>query len=322
MTTSPLFPVHVPVVAVSRGAAVESVHYGSVVVLDASGTVIHSLGDPEGLVFSRSSLKPLQALAMLRAGFTGNPHQVTLACASHSGEQIHVDTVMSTLADCGLDVAALQNTPDLPAGEAARKAATIATFEPTSLMQNCSGKHAAMLSTCVTNGWPTENYLSTEHPLQKAIVATVEEVTGEKVHAVTIDGCGAPVFEFSLTGLARAYAHIASFGAKNPDSAEGRIYFGISQNPQYLGGTDRDVTDAMTTFPGLITKDGAEGVQAGAFGDGRAFALKISDGSNRGRVVLALRALELLGFADTGLNEKQRPKVLGHGKSVGEVFAL
>ena len=322
MTTSPVFPAHVPVVAVSRGAAVESVHYGSVVVLDASGTVIHSLGDPQGLVFSRSSLKPLQALALLRAGFTGNPQQVTLSCASHSGEQLHLDTVMSTLTHSGLDVDALQNTPDLPAGEAARKAAMIAELAPTSLMQNCSGKHAAMLSTCVTNGWSTKNYLANDHPLQKAIVATVEEVTGEKVHGVTIDGCGAPVFEFSLTGLARAYAHIASFGTKNPQSAEGRIYFGISQNPHYLGGTDRDVTDTMTAFPGLITKDGAEGVQAGAFGDGRAFALKISDGSNRGRVVLAVRALELLGFSDTDLNAKHTPKVLGHGESVGEVFAL
>lgn len=322
MTTSPVYPAHVPVIALTRGEAVESIHYGSLVILSATGEVTLSVGEPQAPVFSRSSLKPVQALAMLRAGLKANPQQVTLACASHSGQDFHLDTVRSTLASVGLDETYLRNTPDLPLGEDVRKAATIAGQTPTSLCQNCSGKHAAMLATCVANNWDLETYLDPNHPLQLAIIKTVQDVTGEPVVAITKDGCGAPVFQFSLTGLARAYAHIARTGVAQPESPEGQIYHAIVGNPQYIGGTGRDVTDMMRAFAGLITKDGAEGVQAGAFADGTSFALKISDGSNRGRTALALRALELMGHTNLDLEQNHQAKILGHGQPIGKVINL
>lgn len=322
MTTSATLPAHAPAVTVTRGQAVESVHYGSLVVLDAHGSAARTLGDPEAMMFGRSALKPLQALAMLRAGFAGNPHQVTLACASHSGEQVHLNVVRSTLADAGLTESDLLNTPDLPFGQEARKVATIMGEKPSALYQNCSGKHAAMLATCVVNGWPTDAYLDPAHPLQQLILETAREVTGEEPAALTVDGCGAPVFGFSLTGLARVYAHIAKIGSQVPTSPEGRIYFGITQNPELLGGTNRDVTDEMIAFTGLMTKDGAEAVQAGAFADGSAFALKIADGSDRARSVLGLDAIRTLGRSSSKLEKKHTLPILGHGKAVGTLRVI
>ena len=316
------FPAHVPVAAVTRGNLVESVHFGSLVVLGADSNEWLSVGDPQGAVYARSSLKLLQAVAMLRHGFTGNPQQVALACASHSGERFHLDTVTSILADAGLTEADLQNTPDLPIGVVAHAAAMRAGLEPSSLMQNCSGKHAAMLATCRVNGWPTASYLNPGHPLQQAIAQTLEDLMGEKIHSVTFDGCGAPVFAFSLTALARSFAHVAREGAANPNSPEGQVYHAMCGNPAFVGGTDRDVTDMMIAFPGLITKDGAEAVEAGAFADGSAFAVKVADGGHRARTVLSLRALDILGYRDQTLTDKHMPKVLGHGKPVGIVTAL
>lgn len=313
---------HVPLIATTRGGVNESAHYGSVIVLSATGEALARLGDPGAPMYARSSLKPLQALAMLRAGWVGNPQQVTLACASHSAEQFHLDTVRSTLADAGLDESALRNTPDLPIGVHSHKQAVIDGMEPSSLTQNCSGKHAAMVATCVAQGWDLETYLDAQHPLQRAIRETIEEVCGERVSAVTTDGCGAPLFYLSLEAVTRGFVHIARVAAADPESHEATIYRGITANPEYLGGTDRDVTDMMVAFPGLMCKDGAESVHIGAFADGSAFGIKISDGGARGRIAATIRALEILGHTSSELNEKHWPKILGHGKPVGEVLPL
>jgi L-asparaginase II len=179
-----------------------------------------------------------------------------------------------------------------------------------------------MLATCVINGWSLEDYLDPQHPLQRQIRATIEEVCGEMSSNVTIDGCGAPLFYLSLDAMVRGFAHIATTAQNAPDSAEAVVYTAMSSRPELVGGTDRDVTDMMRAFPGLITKDGAEAVQVSAFADGRAFALKISDGGARGRTAATLRALELLGHTDKELTEKHWPTVLGHGEPVGEVAAL
>ncbi|WP_435299975.1 asparaginase [Timonella sp. A28] len=315
-------PSHQPLVSVSRGAVIESVHYGSAIVIDSHDTVISRLGNPAAPMYARSSLKPLQALAMVRAGFQGTAEQITLACASHSGEDFHINTVHSILNAYDLDESALLNTPDLPIGVAARNDALKGDVQPEPILQNCSGKHAAMLATCIENKWDTRTYLDPDHPLQQLIRQTIEEVTGEEISGITVDGCGAPLFYLSLEGVARGFKHIATTAVTHPDSAEGLIYNSIITAPQYLGGTDRDVTDMMTAFPGLMTKDGAEGVHVGAFGDGSVFAIKVSDGGQRGRVAATLRALELLGYCDDDLQAKHLPKVLGHGEVVGEVKAL
>lgn len=307
-----------PIVAqVSRGALVESVHHGLAVVLDPQGRLLRQVGDPQVQIYARSSLKPLLAVAMLRAGVELSGQQLALACASHSGEEQHLDVALSTLADHGLTAAALRNTPDLPYGAGALEVWLAAGRRRESLAQNCSGKHAAMLATCVHNGWPLESYLELEHPLQQLIAATVAELTGDKPAQTTVDGCGAPLFSCTLAGLARAFGAIAS-----ADSGElKQVGDAMRRHPELVGGTGRDVTELMRAIPGLVTKDGAEAVQGLGLPDGRCLAIKIADGGQRARPVVVAALLAELGFDDPEIGKQASAPVLGHGQPVGAVTA-
>ena len=307
-----------PVAEVWRGDFLESVHHGTVIALDADGQPVLTIGAPDRPYYPRSSNKPIQATAMVRNGLTLPAELLALACASHSGEPKHLDGVRRILASAGLPVSALQNTPGLPIG-----ADALADFyaaghrDPDPLHMNCSGKHAAMLATCVTAGWPTDTYLSPDHPLQRAIRRTLEDLAAEKVAAVGVDGCGAPLFALSLTGLARAFARIAT---AHPGTPEGHVAAAMRAHPDYVGGTHRDVTDLMTAIPGLIAKDGAEGVYAAALPDGRTTALKIADGSSRPRPPVLLASLHALGADLTAVPPTlTHPPVLGHGHPVGTI---
>lgn len=280
------------VVDVTRNGFVESIHYGAVVVLDPSGSVLGAWGDVDAPMFPRSSLKPLQTLALLGAGWVpADPSFVALAAASHSGEPRHVDVVRRILAAAGLDESALDNTPD-----------------PDRLQQNCSGKHAAMLATCVAAGWPTAGYRDPSHPLQIAVRAGIERSCGEAVSAVAVDGCGAPLFAVSLRGLARGFTALRDTSVASAMRA----------HPDLVGGADRDVTGLMTAVPGLVAKDGAEGVYAAMTADGGAVAIKVYDGAARARLPLLLHGLGLLGV-DVEPLLGLVPPVLGHGEPVGAV---
>lgn len=224
-------PQHQPLVIMTRGNHTESVHNGSLVILDNSGSLTLTLGQPDAPMYPRSALKPLQTLAMMRMGFQGPDTHIALASASHSGETIHLDTVRAMLTAAGLTEEHLRNTPDLPFGTAAHKQAIENRLQPTRLMQNCSGKHAAMLATARHNNWDLENYLDPAHPLQQGIAATIEEVTGEPIHSTTIDGCGAPLFRISLTALARGFHHLTMTARTEPQSHEAEIFNAITRNP-------------------------------------------------------------------------------------------
>jgi L-asparaginase II len=180
--------VHEVVAEVWRSGFLESVHHGSVIALAGRGRVALSVGQPENVMFPRSSKKPVQVLAMLRNGLDLPPELLALACASHSGEDFHVAGVRRILATAGLTEQALRCTPDLPIGEAAQRAHLAAGRGPAPIFMNCSGKHAAMLATCVARGWSTEDYLDPGHPLQRAIADTLAELAGEPVGAVAKDG--------------------------------------------------------------------------------------------------------------------------------------
>jgi L-asparaginase II len=307
-----------PVAEVWRGDFLESVHHGAVIALDANDQPVLTIGAPDRPAYPRSSNKPIQATAMVRSGLDLPDELLALACASHSGEPKHLDGVRRILASAGLPVTALRNTPGLPIGPDALADFYAAGHRaPDALHMNCSGKHAAMLATCVTAGWPTDTYLSPDHPLQRAIRRTLEDLAAEKVAAVGIDGCGAPLFAVSLHGLARAFARIAT---AHPGTPEGRTAHAMRTHPDYVGGTHRDVTDLMTTIPGLIAKDGAEGVYAAALPDGRAAALKIADGASRARPPVMLAALQALGANLTAVPDSlHHPPVLGHGHPVGTI---
>lgn len=307
---------HEVVAEVWRGELAESVHLGTVVGLDADGATAFTLGSPDAVTFPRSSNKPLQALAMVRAGLDLDDDLLALACASHSGEEFHLAGVREILRRAGLTEADLQTPPDLPLSEDAKRAKLAAGFGPEPVFMNCSGKHAAMLLTCVRNGWPTASYRDPHHPLQRLIAETIEELSGERIGAVSVDGCGAPLFGFTLRGLATAFRTIAT--AKD-GTDEHRVAAAMNAFPQYVGGTGRDVTAFMRALPGSVCKDGAEGVHAIALADGRAVTLKIADGASRARPVVLVAALRRLGVSSPALDEIGTVPVLGHGEPVGSI---
>ncbi|MGL5860076.1 MAG: asparaginase [Phycicoccus sp.] len=309
-----------PVVAhVVRGDVVESAHRASIAVTGADGALLEHWGDAAGPVLPRSSNKPLQAVAMLRAGLHLPPHQLALACASHSGEPFHLDGVREMLAAAGLGESDLQNTPDLPYDERERAAWLAAGHVAGPLAQNCSGKHAAMLATCRVNDWSTDTYRDADHPLQRSIASTIAELAAEPVTSWSVDGCGAPVFAVSLRGLAGAFGRIATAA---PGTPEGTVADAMRAHPDHLGGTRRDVTALVRGTDGLIAKDGAEGVYAVGLADGRGVALKIADGAHRPRPVVMAALLRRLGVVSSAYGRMEDAPVLGHGEPVGRVVAV
>lgn len=317
-----------PVVAeIVRSGFVEGHHYGSLVALAADGSVDWAVGPVERAILPRSCNKPLQALGMVRSGLDLPDDLLALACASHSGEPFHVDGVRRILATAGLDEGALQTPADYPVDDAAQEAAIRSGATKSSIFMNCSGKHAAMLATCVVNGWDTATYRDPGHPLQQAIAATFADSTGEAIEVTAVDGCGAPLFSTSLIGLARAFGRLALgvAGDGTPDPASARIAAAIRRFPENVSGTERDELRLLRALPGAIGKAGAESCYAVALADGRAFAIKTDDGAPRVRPVLMAAALERSGVPDeagvdgaavraTGVVE-----LLGGGLPVGEL---
>lgn len=309
-----------PIIAhVVRGGFVESVHRGSAVVTDAQGQVTFSIGDTEGPMFPRSSSKPLQALAMVRNGLATNGSLLALACSSHSGEAFHLAAAREILTGVGLDETDLQNTPDYPYDDAARVAWIAGGHPKQSLAQNCSGKHASMLATCVANGWDLRTYREFDHPLQVAITDTVRDLTGTEPVAVSVDGCGAPIHAVPLVGLARAFSRLAAA----TDGPEAALAGAMRRHPEFVGGTRRDVTALIRGIDGAIAKDGAEAAYAVGLADGTGIAVKVADGSTRAAPVLLAAVLRRIGVeADAALAALEHHPVLGHGQPVGSVVAV
>jgi L-asparaginase II len=302
---------YVPVAITSRSGFDESVHFGAAVVLDGDGSVAFSVGDPDVLIYPRSSNKPMQADAMLRLGLDLESEQLALACASHDGTERHLALVRRILESAGLTESALDNTPDLPLDDAIAERLLAAGGRRDCIQMNCSGKHAAMLATCVVNEWEIGGYLSEAHPLQRAISARIGELTGGVAH-VGVDGCGAPAHVVSLVGLARGFRTMAT--------DRSRVWSAMTTHPELVGGEDRDVTRLMRLVPGLMAKDGAEGVFAGALPDGRAAAIKVADGSARAAGIVFASVLSAEGV-DVDPGELGEP-IRGHGEPVGEVRSL
>ena len=293
---------------VTRSGVVESVHAGHLVLLNADGSILFQKGDPTLNIYSRSSLKSIQASAMVRAGLDIEPRLLALVCASHAGTPMHQQGAQAILDKVGLDEHSLQCILDRPLDEELRR-----TASPTRLAMNCSGKHAGMLATCVINGWPTDTYLDPTHPLQLAIKAEVESMSGEAVALTSVDGCGAPLLLFSLLGLAR--------GIRNLTISSDPVHQSVAQAcrdfPEMVSGPGRLATRLMQNIPGLFMKDGAEAVNVASLPDGRTLAIKISDGNQRAMPVITAAAL-----AKFGIDAKEEPvNTLGAGLPVGTIRA-
>jgi len=310
----------VPIAITTRSGYDESVHFGAVVGLAANGDVAFAIGDPNVTIYPRSSTKPLQAAAMVRNGLRLPAELLALVCGSHDGTPRHVEAARRILATAGLDERSLGNPADLPLDRATAEEVLRAGGTRTALQMNCSGKHAGMLATSVINGWPVDgSYLDPEHPLQMRVTETVDELAAERCSHIGVDGCGLPAHVISLVGLARSYRAIAIAGE---DNLEGLIYTAMTAHPDMVGGDGRDVTKFMRHVPGLMAKDGAEGVYAAALPDGRAVALKVADGGNRARSSVMVAALRALGVETSVVEPLVTEWVLGRGQHVGEVRAI
>lgn len=309
----------VPLSGYTRSGVLEGIFYGHAVVLDPDGNVSQSWGSPTEIFFPRSSNKIAQATAMAAAGLHLESHLQALTAASHSGEDFHVKGVVDILHIVSLTPAALQTPPDYPLDKTERDACIKRSEDPAPILMNCSGKHAGMLATCVINGWDINTYLDVDHPLQIAIQSQLESMAGEKVTTVGVDGCGAPLMALTLPALART----AQVAVQSVNDEPARIVAdSMRAHPEFVGGTRRDVTHFMQRVPGLLAKDGADGVYVAAFDDGRAIALKMEDGSDRGRNAAMAGILVSLGADPQLLSDYLDQPLLGGGRVVGSVHPL
>jgi L-asparaginase II len=300
-------------VEVERSGFVESRHRGSVYALASDGSPALRVGSPDDPIFPRSANKPMQAVAMARHGLGLEGELLALASASHSGEDFHVEGVRKILAGAGLTADDLRCPPQWPLD-----LEVAVEREKSRLRMNCSGKHAAMLATCVLNGWPTKSYLDFGHPLQVAVRAVVEEFTGDHIVATGVDGCGAPLFAVTLAGVARAFRALVLAA---PGTPERRIADAMRAHPEWTSGSHREERRLMNAVPGLLVKCGAEGVDAFAFADGRAGAIKIDDGAMRARTPVTVAALRALG-AQTIPDDLATLPLHGGSEIVGEIRAV
>ncbi|MFU8826790.1 MAG: asparaginase [Brevefilum sp.] len=291
---------HVPLVEVTRGEIVESVHYGAFCVVDREGRLLASAGDPDWLTYPRSSLKPLQALPFIEHGgaqaFGLSEEEIAILCASHAGTAQHVAVLQSMHEKIGLAAADLACGVHWPYDTKTREAMKLAGQEPTELNHNCSGKHTGMLAFARLRGYPTQNYLDLDHPVQVAIREILGEMAGldPQQMPVGIDGCSAPVYGISMRKMAQAVAKLADPTQLATQRSEAcrRITAAMMSFPFMVAGPDQFDTDLMTAAGDKVfSKSGAEGylilgVMPGVIGDnspGVGIAIKISDGDARGR---------------------------------------
>jgi L-asparaginase II len=315
----------VELAVVERSGFIESRHAGAAIVLGADGTTLTRLGDVTSPILPRSSLKPLQAVACLTAGAPLEGERLGLATASHTGTDRHVGVVRDILDAAGLTEDALGCPPAMPTDSATRDELVRDRAEPSRLRMNCSGKHAAMLLACTVNGWDPSTYLDPGHPLQLHIRELVERLTGERSAAVAIDGCGAPVFALSLSGLARAVHRVGTAGAGSPFALHrhaAALVDAVRTAPWTIEGPGRSDTVVIERL-GVFAKTGAEGVLVMVAPDGTTVALKVLDGSSRAAAAVALRLLErsgALSASDVSETLALLPlSVSGGGRTVGAI---
>lgn len=314
----------VPVVRVIRSGVEESLHVVDVAVADASGLLVAFVGEPDRLLFARSSMKPLQAAVSLSFAATGfDDPEVAVMCASHNGEPVHLEAVRSLLARAGVPEAALQTPSVRPMEDEARAEA------PGRLPINsdCSGKHAGMLAAARHQGWSLESYREPGHPLQEAIRDAVAKAGNVPSLRVGVDGCGVPVHLLPLRAMATLFARLGeprTLGSLAPHAA--RAIRAMRAEPYLVAGRGRLDTAAMQATENLIVKGGAEGLSCAAVvGGSLGIAVRVRDGSSRASGPALLRTLELLGLlapiALEMLTAHSRPPVLGGGAPVGELVA-
>ena len=332
---------HVPLVKVTRGEGIESVHYGAIAVVDSRGALVASVGNPEAATFLRSAAKPFQTLPLIVSGAADRlrlrEKELAVITSSHSGQKMHLDVVRGILRKARLRESALRCGAHAPFHRPTAAALAKGGMRPSVLHNNCSGKHAGMLA--LARHWraPLETYLAPDHPVQKAVLETLCAYTGVAPGSVLVgvDGCSAPTFAISLREAAGGYARLLDprFGSGSEREAARRVVDSMRGYPEMVGGTNRLDTRLMESIGrSFIAKIGAEGFYGMAYRDGQrgvGIALKIADGDgDRARTVATVHLLSRLGLlgkekAAEILESQGLPEVRNvRGSIVGKVSGL
>jgi L-asparaginase II len=306
----------IPMVELWRGGLLESTHLGHAVLVDDTGQIVQAWGDPERIIFPRSSCKMIQALPLVESGaadaFGLTPVQLALSCASHQGAALHVNAARDWLAGIGLGEPDLRCGSHEPYDKAERDRLICDHEGPCQLHNNCSGKHSGFL-TVTKHLKAGPEYVEIDHPLQKAIRAATEEVTGETVAGYGIDGCSAPNFAMSVAGLARAMAAFAKAreGGSVRERAMQRLRDAMAAHPEYVAGEGRSCTELMRAMGGRVAiKTGAEAVFIAMIPEKKlGLAMKIEDGNSRASEAALVGILTRLGVLDAAhpMAEKRLP---------------
>lgn len=310
-------PTNPVLVEVMRKGVVESIHRGSVVVVDGDGEVVFSIGDPARMIYPRSSLKFFQTLPLIESGAADkyglDERQIALACASHNAEEMHVDTVRTWLQQLGLESGDLECGPALPMLEESAHKMIAHGDGPTRAHHNCSGKHCGMLTLAQHLGADTKGYSEYRHVSQQAWMQALGEVTDLDVQSLhwERDGCGLPAVRMPAYNLALGFSRYA-----NPDAlsvpraaAVRRIIAAISRYPEMVAGSKRCCTAVMEKTSGrVLVKTGAEGVYGGFVPKlGLGFALKADDGASRASEVMLGALLRKLGAVERSTMDALAP---------------
>lgn len=308
-----------------RSGKVESFHVGYGVITNPQGHLVRSYGDVKYATYVRSSAKPLQGMAVIRSGayadFGLTPRELAVICSSHSGEEQHTETVAQVFSKAGISPELLRCGAHPPIDKDSAKALQDQRIAVKQIHNNCSGKHAGMLATCVQLNLDPENYLDPQHPVQQYIYKIVREYCSEESIHRGVDGCSAPVFFLPLEKVALAFARISQ-----RETEECRlIYDAMTQNPHLVGGNGRFDTVLMESYPGrIISKGGAEAVSAAGFimPDGQVYglAVKVLDGNYRAIGQMVLSMLQDVGFIQGPVPETLgswwQPELLNHAQRV------
>lgn len=302
-----------------RSGLVESRHIGAAAVVDADGTVLRAVGDVHATIYPRSTLKPLQAVAMLRAGARFTDAELVLAVSSHCGSPEHVAIVERMLADDRRNENSLQCPPLWPLGSEQRAALQAAGLGPSRLTNNCSGKHAGLLRASDALGADAQGYLEAEHPVQALIRDVVAEFTAQPLAHLAVDGCGAPMAATSLAGLARGIARLAR--GDDPDAR--RVMQAVLAEPWAIDGAGRANTVVIERL-GALAKLGTEGLVVIGTREGIAVAVKVLDGSMRATTPVALALLASVGAIDGAvaheLIDETSQRVHAGGREIGRLL--
>ncbi|MCH8290796.1 asparaginase [Candidatus Poribacteria bacterium] len=324
----------VPLIEITRGEIVETIHRGAIAVVDTQGTIQYAAGNSELTTYMRSAAKPFQLLLTIEADaiekFNLTQAEVSVMCASHSGEDYHLEAVRSILRKIGLTEDALQCGPHLPGHTPTQREMIKRDEDPIAIHSNCSGKHTGMLTLCQIKGFPIEGYLNPTHPVQQLILQTIAEVadmeSGEI--GIGIDGCGVPTFALPIEKIGLLFSRLGdpSLFSSKRQNALNHIREAMMAYPKYMSGSGRFCAALMSEFPGrVVLKSGAAGVYGVGLPEHHlGIGLKIENGLGEPRyaaVLAILKQLELLPKAGLDRLWKQFcPPVRNYRKQiVGEI---